>query len=350
MSQPATEVRPSIDAGLLPAARLGIVLVNWNRWTDTIECLESILRSTIPVRVVVVDNASEDGSLDYIEAWARGEQLAVASDAAMERFSTPPVAKPLHYERLGSASSGGSAALRLIEAGGNLGFAGGNNVGIRHLLLDSHIRFVWLLNNDTVAEPTAAAALLSRLTATHRVGMCGTVVRYYHRPDIVQALNGSRFSAATGNSRGIGAGSRAGRPFDPAAVARNTDLVLGASLAVSRSFVEAVGPMEEDYFLYFEEIDWAVRNRGRFRTAFAHAATVYHKEGGSIGSSGQAGQRSNLSEYYLMRSRLKFIRRHHPWLLPQHLILGVAQVGRRLLRRQPGKAWAMTRALLGIAY
>jgi len=179
--------------------------------------------------------------------------------------------------------------------------------------------------------------------------MCGTQVRYYHRPGMWQQLNGSRFKLLTGQSSGIGANQPVTRPFDPRKVARETDFVLGASIAVSRAFVETVGYMEESYFLYFEEMDWSVRNRGRFTIAFAHGAIIYHKEGGSIGSSGKKGQRSETSEYYLMRSRIMFYRRNFPLLWPLQYPLALGQIARRLLRRQPQKAAAMTRAMLGMS-
>ena len=331
--------------------RLGIVLVNWNRWEDTIECLESLFRSTIPVRVVVVDNGSTNDSLAKIAAWAQGNIEATAVSPAMTRFSTPPIPKPFGCVALDAAQAPetdpGSAMLTLIDGGGNLGFAAGNNLGLRHLLRDPSLDYFWLLNNDTVIETGAANALVMRMDATHRVGMCGTVVRYYHRPNEIQALNGSRFSALSGASQGIGRGQPITMPFDPAKVARETDFVLGASLGVSRRFIEVVGLMEESYFLYFEEIDWAYRNNDRFEIAFAHGAIVYHKEGHSIGSSATAGQRSPTAEYYLMRSRLAFVKRRQPLLLPVHWGISIAMIGRRLMRRQPEKAKVMTKALFG---
>jgi GT2 family glycosyltransferase len=175
-------------------------------------------------------------------------------------------------------------------------------------------------------------------------------VRYYHRPGYWQLLNGMEFRMLTGAGVGLHANQPVTRPFNPTAVARRTDFVLGASLAVSRAFLETVGFMEESYFLYFEEMDWSVRNRGRFAIAFAHGAVVFHKEGGSIGSSSAKGQRSDMSEYYLLRSRLKFYRRNYPLLLPLQYPLGGYQILKRLLRRQPKKALAMVRALLGMRY
>ncbi len=334
--------------------RLGVVLVNYRRPGDSIECLESLLRSDLPLRAVVVDNGSGDGSVETIERWAAGAMPATIASPALARLSTPPLAKPLTVRRLTASEAATAlpddAAVTIIDAGGNVGFAAGNNLGMAFLFRAPAIDYVWLLNNDTVVEPDAAQALVARMDATHSVGMCGTVVRFYHRPDTLQALNGHRFSRLTGTSRGIAAGKPSRTPFDPARVARETDFVLGASLAVSRAFVTTIGPMHESYFLYYEEVDWAHRNDGRFAIAFAHAAIVYHKEGGAIGSSGTKGKRSLLSDYYLARSRLAFIRRRMPVLLPWHWLLTLGLIGRRLLRLQPKKALVLGRALLGLRF
>lgn len=331
---------------------LGIVIVNYKGVGDVLECLESVFRSAWPVRVVVVDNDSGDGSSDAIEAWARGERDAPEPSPALAHLSRPPVVKPVACVRLaeGDTQPRADIALTIIDARRNGGFASGNNVGLRHLLADPKLDYFWLLNPDTVVEPTAAGALVQQMAAIHRVGMCGTQVRFYHRPGHTQALNGQRFSTWTGQSRGISADAPVGVPYDPAVVARQTDYVLGASLAVSRPFLTTIGLMEEGYFLYFEEIDWAFRNAGRFATGFAHAAVIFHKEGGSIGSSSRKGGRSALSEYYLLRSRHAFVRRFRPWLLPVHFGLSLALIARRRLRGRGAQAAAMLRALTGRAY
>lgn len=333
-------------------ARLATIIVNWNRAADTIECLESLLRAEGSFRAIVVDNGSEDNSVETIAAWAAGTTPYEPPAGPMRRLSVPPLPKPIPVRILSReealSTPPGPEPLTIIDARANLGFSGGNNVGMKHAMLDKGVDYFWCLNNDTVIEPTAISALIARMDATHKVGMCGTQVRFYHRPGVWQVLNGQRFQILTGASRGIGIYQPVTRPFNSRKVAEETDFVLGASLAVSRPFLETVGFMEESYFLYYEEMDWSVRNRGRFAIAFAHGAIVYHKEGGSIGSSATKGQRTEVSEYYLMRSRLKFYRRNYPWLLPLQYPLGVALIARRLLRRQPRKAAAMTRALLGL--
>jgi GT2 family glycosyltransferase len=333
-----------------PTPRLGVVLVNYKGSSDTLECLESLLRSDIPIRVVVVDNASGDGSVERIVDWASGAVPWEAPDNRLSHLTAPPLEKPIPIRLLdfdeAVAQAPGEERLAVIRAGGNLGFAGGNNLGIRHLLLDPAIEAFWLLNNDTVVEPGAARALLATTRAEPHAGMIGSVIRFYNAPDTVQALGGMTFNPLTGASAGIHGNQPFKSPWDGRAAARRAACVLGASLTATRAFIETVGLMSEAYFLYFEEMDWALRNRGRFAIGLARGAIVYHKHGGSIGSSARKGGRSPQSEYWLLRSRLLFYRRHYPVLLPLIWVQGAAQTGRRLLRRQPDSFRAMTRALL----
>lgn len=357
MSQPKSRTPGALAPSPLPPL-LGVVIVNYRGTGDTIECLESLLRSTLPMKVVVVENGSGDESADQLRTWAAGELDSVAEASEMAAFSSPPLAKPVPLaevaaKSVGSAarSSGLVAPLTLIHSDVNLGFAGGNNLGLRYLLGDRQLEHFWLLNNDTVVAPDAAMALLSRMMATPRVGMCGTVVRQYWDPDRIQALNGSTFNKFTGNSRSLGGEQLYTVNFSPQDVADATDFVLGASLAVSRDFLVEVGLMEEDYFLYFEEIDWAVRNRKlrerAFQIAFAHGAAVFHKAGRSIGSGSARAKRNAFADYWLARSRLKFTWRHYRWMWPLHWLICWGQVLRRLVRRQGSNAMAIARAALG---
>jgi GT2 family glycosyltransferase len=333
-----------------PTPRLAVVLVNYKGSSDTLECLESLLRSDLPLRVAVVDNASGDGSDDRIRDWASGAVGWDSPGTELARLTDPPLEKPIRLRELAAEEAvylaPGEERLVLIRSDENLGFAGGNNLGIRHLLQDPAIEAVWLLNNDTVVEPTAARALLTTIRAEPQSGMFGTVIRYYGSPATVQALGGMTFNPLTGNNAGIHGNRPFKAPWDGRAAARAAECVLGASLTVTRKFVETVGLMSEAYFLYYEEMDWARRNRGRFAIGLARGAVVYHKHGGSIGSSAKKGGRSPQSEYWLLRARLLFYRRYHPMLLPLIWLLGAGQTARRLVRRQPASFKAMTRALL----
>lgn len=278
--------------------RLAVVLVNWNGWQDTIECLESLLPS-LPegARVLVCDNASIDHSLKHLCDWAQAklghDQVVQYSRAAAEQGGRPDDPK-----------------LVLIDTGGNLGFAGGNNVGIRYALARD-CDYVWLLNNDTVVDANTAPELMRRMQADSRIGMCGSTMFYFDKPEVVQCLAGSRFDyrLAVGSPIGFG------KPFDEATpqvdVERQLAHISGASMMVSRAFLESIGLMEEGYFLYFEEIDWAVRAQGRFTLGWAPRSFVWHKEGGSIGSSHRT-RPSDMSLRYMCINRLKFTRARLP--------------------------------------
>jgi hypothetical protein len=182
--------------------------------------------------------------------------------------------------------------------------------------------------------------------------MCGTVVRHYWAPDRLQALNGSAFNRWTGMGKSLGGEEPATLKYGPQDVADATDYVLGASLAVSREFLDAVGPMAEEYFLYYEEVDWAWRNRRlgsrRFEIAFAHGATIFHKAGSSIGSASAKSGRSAFSDYWMNRSRLKFIWQFERPLWLWHWAFSWLLVLRRMFRKQPAHARAIARAALGM--
>ena len=115
-------------------------------------------------------------------------------------------------------------------------------------------------------------------------------------------------------------------------------------MLVSRSFLDQVGLMREDYFLYFEELDWAKRGRPQFELGIAPTSHVYHKEGASIGSSTSREKRSSLSERYLSRNRILFTRRYYPKSLPSVFFWVYAAAFLRLLKGDPQRASLLVKA------
>jgi hypothetical protein len=212
--------------------------------------------------------------------------------------------------------AGDAARLVLIRTGGNLGFAGGNNVGLRHVLARGDAEYVWLLNNDTVIASGALEALLKRMAESPDAGMCGSTLLRYDAPDRVQARGGGWYCKWVGLPWHLGQLGRAGGTVDAGRVERRMNYVVGASLFVSRAFLEQIGLMCEDYFLFFEEADWALRSKGRFTLTYAAESTVYHKVGRSIGTSSLPSRKSYACDYYSLRNRLYFTRRFYPHALP----------------------------------
>jgi GT2 family glycosyltransferase len=318
--------------------RICVVLVNWNGWMDTLECLESVLRSTGPeVQVVVCDNDSGDGSLESIRMWAEGRLDAwVPPSSPLRQRSFPPVAKPVpyvEYDRATAERGGGAEAdaarLVLVRTGGNLGFAGGTNVGLRFALARCERGYVWILNNDTVVAPDALEHLVREIRRDSRVGIVGSTLLYYDDPDRVQTLGGGRYNPWLALSYNIGQMQPAG---SCTARAGRMAYVVGASMLVSREFLDEIGLLSEEYFLYFEELDWAMRARGRYRLAHAPGSVVYHKEGGSIGAGTRDTRKSWTADYHFMRNRIVFTRKFLPRALPTVYLALLVSMARRARR------------------
>lgn len=320
-----------------------VILLNWNAWQDTIECLESVFRlSGSDFGVVVCDNASTDGSVEKIKEWARGEVRAESANAGLSFLSSPPVPKPIPYLELNredaeSDAAGSKAQLVIIRNEENLGFAAGNNVGLRYALGDGACDLFWLLNNDTVVQPDALSALLHFMRQRPDVGLCGSLNLSYFNPTEVQAQGGKTYRRWTGRVRVPPRLSVEELDAYPVRM----DYVNGASMLARRAFLERVGLMEESYFLYFEELDWAMRAAGKFKLGYARESVIYHKEGSSIGSNSDRLKRSLLSDKYLSRNRVLFTKRFLPLALPSVLIWVSLAAAYRLIRGDVERAKAI---------
>lgn len=324
--------------------RIGVVVLNWNGWQDTLECLESLLRCRgIAGPIVVCDNDSGDGSLDRIRDWAEGRlDVWTPPTAPLRGLSHPPHPRPIPYVEFDRATAerGGRhetphppPTLVLVHTGDNLGFAGGNNVGLRYLLARGDVDAVWLLNNDTVVDPGAAQALAAEVRGDPRIGLCGSTLLYYQEPDRVQAAGGATYNPWLALPRHIGESLPLERIPGPDEVRATIAYPTGASMLVTRAFLEEVGLMSEDYFLYFEELDWARRATGRFTVGYAPESRVYHREGRSTGTDG-AERKSATADYYFLRNRLRITRRHYPGRQATVRLGLLLAAANRLRRRQ----------------
>ena len=286
-----------------------IVVLNWNGWRDTHACLGSLGRLDYPnAHVVVVDNASEDGSETRL--------------------------RELHPE------------LTLLQSGANLGFAGGNNIGLRYAL-EHGADYVWLLNNDTLVEPGALTVLVEKMRRDPGLGLCGSTLLYEAQRDTVQALGGARYNRWLGTVAHVGQHQPRTKPIDERAVEKQIDYLVGASMLASRSFLEQIGPLQDDYFLYFEELDWAARARGRFRLGYASKSVVYHKEGSSIGGNDRAKDiKSYTADLYALKNRVRFTRRFYPYALPTVYLGLLVALLNRVRRRQWDRVPLVARIML----
>lgn len=243
------------------APRVAAIVVNWNRWSDTLRCLASLKASTgVDLSIVVVDNASTDGSRAAIE------------------LAYPDV--------------------EIMRNDANLGFAEGNNVAIRRLLRRG-IPYLLLLNNDAIVAPDAIARLVAPLEVNAALGVTSGAVCYFSRPDTVWSAGG-RIDWRTGavGSDWYGA-DIAELPADPWSV----DHVTGCCMLVRGSAIVRAGMLDPRFFMYYEETEWCARlTRAGYGILVVPDARVWH----AIDPDAQEGSRS--IAYYMTRNHLLFLR------------------------------------------
>jgi GT2 family glycosyltransferase len=206
---------------------------------------------------------------------------------------------------------------------------------------------VWLLNNDTEVAPECLSAMLTRLENFSKPAICGSRIMFHEDIAIVQALGGNTFNKYTGIAgQSLGRFGQENSPRDTKKIEGTIDYLSGCSILLPRSFLETIGLMDEQYFLYYEEIDWAVRANKQFANIYADDAVVYHKEGASIGSASLKTAPSLLSEFYCNKSKLLFMKKHYPLNLPWCYLALLGQVFNRCRRRQ----WHQGYQLLSIIF
>jgi hypothetical protein len=244
------------------APRVVAVVLNWNGLEDTTACLTSLAEVDYPsLEVVVVDNGSTDGS------------------PAILRRRFPEVI--------------------LLETRENLGYAGGNNVGIRYAL-ERGAEYVLLLNNDTEVAPDFLRRMVEVAEADPQVGGVGPMIYYYDRPDVIWSAGGA-IDWRRGRTRMVGLNEPEQGQFG--AEPREVDFVTGCAMLIRREVLERVGLLDERFFLYYEEVEWCVRvRRAGYRILHVPRARIWHK----ISPCSQAD--SPLVHYYMTRNRLLFLR------------------------------------------
>lgn len=240
------------------------IILNWNRPALTVDCVQS-LREAVSIAVVplVVDNGSIDGSVPKI--W---QQLP---------------------------------SVRLVETDRNLGYAGGNNVGIRYAL-EHGAEYICILNNDVTVAPGFLVSMMSAVQSDSTVGAATPLIAATDQPEQVWAL-GSGVDWSTGSVSRLHAGESISSWHDrpPFAV----DAASGSAMIVKREVFDAVGLMDEDFFLYYEETDWCLRvKQAGYQILAVPSSVVFHQVSAALGAS------SPVIDYYMLRNHLRFIARH----------------------------------------
>lgn len=261
--------------------QVSCIVLNWNGWEDTLECLNALKGCTYPqLTIILVDNGSTDDSVAKIRA-----------------------AHP---------------HILLLESGSNRGFASGNNIGIRYALAHG-ADYVWLLNNDTKPAPGALSALIAKAITDSRIGAVASICYFADAPSTVQAWGGARVNLW------IGYGTLSTKP-------RRDDWfhsLNGTSLLISRAALEDAGMLDEGFILYWEDTEFCLRLREKgWRIAAAPGSRVLHKVSASTGGN------KLILDRYQTTSALRLLRLYSPAPRLASFLFLTIRFARRLLRLQ----------------
>ena len=238
---------------------LSIITINYNGLKDTCALIETIPFND-KMEVIVVDNASTNDEVSEIQ-------------------------KRYPY-------------VTIIKSDQNLGFAGGNNLGIKA----AKGKYLFLVNNDTIFEDFNVQALIDRLESSDDIGIVCPKIRFTWGCNPIQFTGYTPLSKITVRNQAIGFGEEDKGQYE---TAHPTPYAHGAAMLIKREAIEKVGLMPECYFLYYEELDWSMMfTRAGYQIWYEPACTIYHKE------SQATGQNSPLKVYYLTRNRLLFVKRN----------------------------------------
>ena len=243
-----------------PECELSIITINYNGLKDTCALIESIPFND-RMEVIVVDNASNNQEAEQIS----------------NRF-------PL---------------VKVIKSDKNLGFAGGNNLGIKA----AQGRYLFLVNNDTFFKEFNIQALINRAESSAEIGVVCPKIRFAWDPQPIQYTGYTELSKITIRNQAIGFGEEDHGQYDTAHL---TPYAHGAAMFVKKEAIDKVGLMPECYFLYYEELDWSMMfTHAGYQIWYEPKCTVFHEE------SQATGQNSPLRTYYITRNRLLLVKRNY---------------------------------------
>ena len=282
---------------------VAIIILNWNGWLDTIECIESVFQIYYSnFKVIIVDNNSNDNSIQKIEHYTKGK-LKIRSNFFEYNSYNKPI-KTKTYTKEESESKKDltlSEHLILIKNDINYGFAEGNNIGMRFALKNLNPDYILLLNNDTVVDKEFLKFLVIEGEKNEKTGLLGPKIYYYDNPNIIWCIGGKidwKFA------RGLHIGNNIidNGQYEEL---KNFDYISGSSILLKRKVIEDIGLLDKRFFLFFEETDLALRATAKgYVNLYVPNAKIWHKVSKSGG-----GMSKSIGLYYITRNRWLFMKK-----------------------------------------
>lgn len=312
---------------------VNILVLNYNNVRDTTQCLSSLfLLNYTSFSITVIDNCSTDDSLNKIYEFLSDSGFTEdvsAYDKLHSQVIRTYVRKDRQIDKVFN--------IRIIESSYNGGYAYGNNLGISLSLQDKSCQYVWILNNDTVVSENSLNNLINSFKGCNcSTGIVGSLIVDFDNSDRIQAIQG-RYNPYFGCVRNVGQGKSVSKfhlENEQIEVQDGLHYPIGASMVVSRSFIQSVGLLCEDYFLYFEELDWILRGKKfGYEYKISMETKIFHKEGSSTGA-GKGRDKSLISDISFIRSRLLFTKKFFPNSLPLIYFLHTGIILNRIFRKQ----------------
>ena len=287
--------------------KVSIIILNWNGWKDTIECLESLFNIDYPnYEIIMVDNGSQNDSLNRIKIWAKGYKLRIFEFKKTNRAEEKYFSKKRDINSIRS-----NKKLIILKNDKNYGFAEGNNIAMRQVLEGKNSEYILLLNNDTTVDKKFLRYLLEEYKDD--VGMVGPSIYDYYNPNRVHSAGGivslySTYSLTGGDTH---------KKANP----KRLHYLSGCCILVKTDILKMVGLFDPIYFYYVEDIDLGYRvYLSRKKIVCSKKSKLWHKEGSSVGGN----IKNNFTVFYEERNRVIFIKkfgklRHKLFFTSYHL-------------------------------
>lgn len=296
--------------GIYP--RVSVIILNWNGWADTLECLESLYQINYPnYDVVLVDNNSTDDSIHEIKKYCSGQSEIESKYFEFETPNKPikfiefteeeaKTIKPQDYFRTVEGAS--NKILNLIKNHDNYGFAKGNNNGIDYALNILNPDYVLLLNNDTVVDPDFMLELVLTGESHDKIGFVGAKTYFYSNENVLQAAGGGYVDFKHGVVIELASNKEDNGDYD---IYMEIDYVGGACLLCKREVIDTIGSLDSNFFMYWEDVNWCLNGlKYAYKSVYSYKSKIWHKYG--------ASSESHFKIYYLNRNRIYTIKEHAP--------------------------------------